>query len=142
MNNSKHVSILVVDDDDLDVKLIGRAFIKSKIESPIYRAKNGIEALRSLRGDGGTESIPHPYIILLDLNMPKMNGLEFLSEIRNDNHLKDSTIFILSTSKDIDKIKATNKEDVAGYIVKPVSLERFMEAVAILDSYWTLCEWP
>jgi CheY-like chemotaxis protein len=83
-----------------------------------------------------------PKIILLDINMPKMNGIEFLREIRKDDYLKSISVFIMTTSNDDhDKFQAYNM-NVAGYIVKPISFEKFVHAVSVLKSYWQLCEQP
>jgi len=122
---------------------VQRAFKKNNIQNPLYLAKNGLEGLAMLRGTDGQEMIrPRPQIILLDLNMPQMNGLEFLKELRSDPELKSISVFVMTTSKDDkDRFEAYNL-NVAGYIIKPVSFEKFVEAVSILDSYWKLCEQP
>ena len=139
----KLVNILLVEDDSVDVMNVQRAFKKNNIQNPLYLAKNGLEGLAMLRGTDGQEMIrPRPQIILLDLNMPQMNGLEFLKELRSDPELKSISVFVMTTSKDdIDRFEAYNL-NVAGYIIKPVSFEKFVEAVSILDSYWKLCEQP
>lgn len=140
----KLVNILLVEDDSVDVMNVQRAFKKNNIQNPLYLAKNGLEGLAMLRGTDGQEMIrPRPQIILLDLNMPQMNGLEFLKELRSDPELKSISVFVMTTSKD-DKGKPFEvyNLNVAGYIIKPVSFEKFVEAVSILDSYWKLCEQP
>lgn len=139
----KVFSILVVDDDQVDVMNVQRAFKKNNITNPLNVATNGIEALDMLRGTEGREKItPVPRIILLDINMPKMNGIEFLRELRSDPKLHAISVFIMTTSNDDkDKFDAYNL-NVAGYIVKPVSFEKFVEAVSVLNSYWKLCEMP
>lgn len=136
-------NILLVEDDHVDVMNVQRAFKKNNISNPLHVACNGIEALDLLRGTEGREKIiPTPRIILLDINMPKMNGIEFLKELRNDKVLRSITVFIMTTSNDDkDKFEAYNL-NVAGYIVKPVSFEKFVNAVSILSSYWKLCEMP
>lgn len=139
----KMVNILLVEDDQVDIMNVQRAFNKNSIANPLVIANNGSDALAMLRGTDGYEKIdPLPKIILLDLNMPKMNGLEFLKEMRNDEELKKISVFVMTTSND-DKDKLTAfKQNVAGYIVKPVSFERFTNAVAVLNNYWKLCELP
>lgn len=139
----KLVNILLVEDDTVDVMNVERAFKKNNIQNPLFTAKNGIEALAMLRGTHATTIIqPRPQIILLDLNMPQMNGLEFLKEIRKDPGLKSISVFVMTTSNDDrDRCEAYNL-NVAGYILKPVSFEKFVAAVSILDSYWKLCEQP
>lgn len=141
--DEKAYNILLIEDDHVDVMNVQRAFKKNNIENPLHVANNGIEALDLLRGTEGREKIiPTPRIILLDINMPKMNGIEFLRELRADPVLRSITVFIMTTSNDdTDKIEAYNL-NVAGYIVKPVSFEKFVNAVSVLKSYWRLCELP
>ncbi len=139
----KLLNILLVEDDSVDVMNVQRAFKKNNITNPLHIAFNGVEALNMLRGiNGKTKLNPQPRIILLDINMPKMNGLEFLKELRSDPDLKSITVFIMTTSNDDqDKIEAY-KLNIAGYILKPLSFEKFVNAVSILNSYWKLCEQP
>ncbi len=139
----KLLNILLVEDDSVDVMNVQRAFVKNNITNPLHIAFNGVEALNMLRGSNGKPKLnPMPRIILLDINMPKMNGLEFLRAIRNDNDLKSVSVFVMTTSNDDqDKIEAYNL-NVAGYILKPLSFEKFVNAVAVLNSYWKLCEQP
>lgn len=136
-------TILLVEDDSVDVINVQRAFKKNNISNPLFIAKNGLEAFNMLRGEGGFEKLdPRPQIILLDLNMPQMNGLEFLKELRKDSILNSISVFVMTTSnEDKDRLDAYNL-NVAGYILKPVSFEKFVQAVSILDSYWKLCEQP
>jgi len=136
-------NILLVEDDEVDVMNVQRAFKKNNINNPLYVANNGLEALVMLRGDGNPPSIPlEQRLILLDLNMPKMNGIEFLRELRADPELKPIPVIVLTTSnEDRDKVEAFNL-NVAGYIVKPVTFSNFVEAVATLNKYWALSELP
>jgi CheY-like chemotaxis protein len=137
------LNILLVEDDSVDVMNVQRAFKKNNITNPLHTAFNGVEALNMLRGINGKAKInPLPRIILLDINMPKMNGLEFLRELRNDPELRSITVFVMTTSNDDqDKVEAYNL-NIAGYILKPLSFEKFVSAVSILNSYWKLCEQP
>jgi CheY-like chemotaxis protein len=139
---SRLLNILLVDDDEVDVMNVQRAFRKNNILNPLYVAHNGLEALELLRGDG-PDAVPRDRrLILLDLNMPKMNGLEFLREIRADPELHNLTVIVLTTSDDErDKVEAYNL-NVAGYIVKPVTFLAFVEAVAALNKYWSINELP
>jgi CheY-like chemotaxis protein len=141
--SDKLVSILLVEDDDVDIMNVQRAFSKNNIANPLMVAHDGREALDMLRGTNGFEKIaPLPKIVLLDINMPKMNGIEFLKEIRSDETLKALSVFVMTTSNDEkDKINAFNY-NVAGYILKPVNFEIFLNAFSILDTYWKLCEMP
>lgn len=137
------VNILLVDDDSVDVMNVQRAFKKNNITNPLSIAHNGVDALDQLRGTNGAQKIdPLPRIIMLDINMPKMGGLEFLKNLRADAALKNISVFIMTTSSDDkDRVEAYNY-NVAGYIVKPISFESFVSAVSILNNFWQLCEQP
>jgi CheY-like chemotaxis protein len=138
------INILLVEDDEVDIMNVKRAFKKYKITNPLYIAGNGIEALAMLRSST-TQTSPVPAkrrLILLDLNMPKMNGLEFLQELRQDRELKRTPVIVLTTSdEDKDRIEAYNL-NVAGYILKPVTFSNFAEVMVALNKYWALCEMP
>jgi len=136
------INFLLVEDDEVDVKNVQRAFKKNNINNPLFIAGNGEEALKKLRGNGDSAIIPPPQVILLDLNMPKMGGLEFLQEIRKDPRLKSLSVFILTTSdEEGDKVAAYNF-NIAGYILKPIEFGQFIDTIKTLDAYWTLCEFP
>ncbi len=137
------INILLVEDDAVDVMNVQRAFKKNHINNKLHIAGNGLEALSLLRGNDKNEKIvPKPKIILLDLNMPKMNGIEFLQELRNDPEFESISVFVLTTSGDERDIIAAYKLNVAGYILKPVALDNFVKALATLDLYWSLIEMP
>jgi CheY-like chemotaxis protein len=139
MVNEKTLNILLVEDDQVDVMNVRRAFDKNRITNPLYVAGDGIEALSMLRS---AKVPPARRIILLDLNMPRMNGIEFLRELRNDPALSLTPVVVLTTSNDErDKINAFNL-NVAGYLVKPVTFINFVEVMAALNKYWTLVEFP
>ncbi|MBA2707259.1 MAG: response regulator [Gemmatimonadaceae bacterium] len=133
------LNILLVEDDAIDVMNVRRAFEKNNFMSPLFVAGNGLEALEILRGD----SIPRERrLILLDLNMPKMNGIEFLQELRADPDLSSTPVVVLTTSNDDqDKIDAYNL-NVAGYLLKPVTFNNFCERMTTLNKYWALVEMP
>lgn len=145
MNTERPLNILLVEDDELDVMNVQRAFKKNNITNPLYVAGNGLEALDMLRGkpNEAGQTIPHDRrIILLDLNMPKMGGIEFLRELRADPELRAITVIVLTTSdEERDKVDAYNL-NVAGYILKPVTLPAFVEIMATLNKYWTVSELP
>lgn len=138
--NPKPLNILLVDDDDVDVMNVQRAFKRNNIINPLYIARDGIEAMELLRRPGG---IPQERrLILLDLNMPRMNGLEFLRALREDPELRALTVIVLTTSDDErDKVEAYHL-NVAGYIIKPVTFLAFVEAMAALNKYWSINELP
>ena len=135
----KLLNILLVEDDEVDVMNVRRAFEKNRITNPLFVAGNGIEALEQLRGG----KIPRDRrIILLDLNMPQMNGIEFLREVRKDSELNLIPVVVLTTSNDErDRIEAYNL-NVAGYLLKPVTFSNFCEVMAALNKYWALVELP
>ena len=134
--NQKLVNILLVEDDEVDVMNVKRAFSKNNIKNPLFVAGNGIEALEMLEN----QIIPLQKIIILDINMPKMNGIEFLKVMRENEKLKNISVFVMTTSnEDSDKINAYNL-NVAGYILKPLSFEKFLTSVATLKNFWQLCE--
>ena len=134
----KDVTVLLVDDDDVDVMGVRRAFEKAKIGNTIIVARDGLDALEKLRA----QTVNRPYLILLDLNMPRMNGMEFLDEIRKDGTLKDSVIFVLTTSTAEQDIWQAYQRNIAGYIVKENVGEEFLSAISLLDMYWRIVEFP
>jgi CheY-like chemotaxis protein len=136
------LNILLVEDDEVDVMTVQRAFKKGNINNPLYIAGNGIEALAMLRGQSGiVPAMPtERRIILLDLNMPKMNGLEFLQELRADPAIRQTPVVVLTTSnEEQDRIQAYDL-NVAGYILKPITFGNFVELMVTLNKYWALCE--
>ncbi len=136
------IHILLVEDDEIDAEAIVRGFQKLQIDNPITVVPNGIEALNILRGESGHVRIPAPYLILLDLNMPRMNGIEFLQTLRQDGQLKSSIVFVLTTSNsDKDKL-AAYQEQIAGYLLKQRSGVNFADLVNMLDFYWRVVEFP
>jgi CheY-like chemotaxis protein len=137
--NARELHILLVEDDDVDVMNVKRAFKKNNLTNPIYVASNGVEGLEKLR-DG---TVPEGRrLVLLDLNMPRMNGIEFLRELRKDPELRSSSVVVLTTSNDDkDKIEAYDL-NVAGYLLKPVRFLDFVDLMATLNKYWMLMEMP
>lgn len=136
------VTVLLVEDDEIDAEAIGRAFHRAKIANPIVHVTDGLEALEALRGASEESSLKRPYIVLLDLNMPRMNGIEFLEEVRKDAALQDSVVFVLTTSDDDrDKVAAYQKQ-VAGYVLKSKAGEDFVQLLGMLDHYWRIVELP
>ena len=133
------LNILLVEDDEVDVMNIRRAFKKGNITNPLFTAGNGLEALEMLRGDEMPRS---RRLVLLDLNMPRMNGIEFLRALRADAELSPTPVVVLTTSDaERDKVEAYNLH-VAGYLLKPVTFGSFCETMASLNKYWALVEMP
>jgi len=139
VTDDKALNILLVEDDQVDVMNVRRAFDRNRIANPLFVASDGVEALDMLRDrrvPGGRR------IVLLDLNMPRMNGIEFLRELRHDPALRLIPVVVLTTSNDErDKVEAYNL-NVAGYLLKPVTFLNFVELMAALNKYWTLVELP
>lgn len=135
MNNPAKVNILLVDDDDVAAESVVRSLRKHALDFPVTLARDGIEALEILHHTHPDLMIEKPYLILLDLNMPRMNGFEFLQEIRDDEKLHDSIVFVLTTSDaESDKSRAYH-ENIAGYMVKSAIGPQFVKLAALLDNY-------
>jgi CheY-like chemotaxis protein len=138
------INVLLVEDDEVDVMNVQRAFRKGHISNPLHIAGNGLEALEMLRGTSEkSPAVPSERrLILLDLNMPKMNGIEFLEALRDDPSLKQIPVVVLTTSnEDRDRMQAYNF-NVAGYLLKPITFSNFVDVMATLNKYWALCEMP
>jgi CheY-like chemotaxis protein len=139
---NKEVSILLVEDDDGDFKLVQRAFRKAGIANQLIRAIDGVDALEMLNGTHGKMSIKRPYMLMVDINMPRMNGLNLVRTIREDPKLKDTIVFMLTTSKhDEDKQTAYNL-NVAGYILKENAGHDFLELIGLIGGYSRIVEMP
>jgi CheY-like chemotaxis protein len=134
---SRLLNILLVEDDAVDVMNVRRAFARSHILNPIFVASDGVEALAMLRrGEVPRERL----LVLLDLNLPRMNGIEFLCAVRQDPELSALSVVVLTTSnEDQDKAAAYNLH-IAGYLVKPVTFSDFCQLLVALDKYWGLVE--
>jgi CheY-like chemotaxis protein len=134
---SRLLNILLVEDDEVDVMNVRRAFARSHILNPIFVASDGVEALAMLRrGEVPRERL----LVLLDLNLPRMNGIEFLRAVRQDPELSALSVVVLTTSnEDQDKAAAYNLH-IAGYLVKPVTFSDFCQLLVALDKYWGLVE--
>lgn len=115
---SHRLHVLLVEDDAVSVMGVRRAFAKLRIANPLSIARDGAEALAMLRGDQDREPLPHPFLILLDLNLPRMDGRTFLAELRRDSELCASVVFVLTTSRDQADRAATAELGVAAYLVK------------------------
>jgi CheY-like chemotaxis protein len=135
---NKPVNILLVEDDEVDIKNIRRALARNNMHNDVFTASNGENALHLLR----EKVIPSPLVILLDLNMPKMDGIEFLAELRKDPMLKPISVVVMSTSSQEDDKLAAYKYNVSGYIVKSMDNEQFMESVDALRRFWSVCSYP
>lgn len=136
------VNVLLADDDDVDVMGLKRACNKLGLTNPLHVAGDGIEALEMLRGENGHAAIPKPHLILLDLNMPRMNGIEFLQEMRQDPELGQTLVFVLTTSNaDEDRFKAYQSH-ISGYMVKSNTERTFFDALEMIDKFCRIVEFP
>jgi CheY-like chemotaxis protein len=137
MKSSK--PILLVEDDNVDAMTVRRALKDLNVPNGIVHQLNGEDALEYL---GSTSDNKRPCVILLDLNMPRMNGIEFLKIIKNNNELKQIPVIVLTTSKDEGDKMESFEFSVAGYIIKSTDYKKFVESLKILNLYWTLSELP
>jgi len=136
MRSSKVVTILLVEDDEIDVKALKWAFEKLKIANPVVVARDGVEAWETL------QTLSRPYLIITDINMPRMNGIELLRKIRQSDEFRDSIVFALTTSNDEqDKIDAYHL-NVAGYMLKTDMGTSFTRAIELIDNFWKVVEFP
>lgn len=142
MTESRTMHILLVDDDDVSAEAVMRSLRRAGVDLPVVWVEDGQAALDVLTGKPGAASAPRPRLILLDLNMPRMNGFEFLEVIRADNDLRDEVVFVLTTSSaDSDLTRAYN-ENVAGYMVKSAVGPQFAKLVHLLDGYSRAIRFP
>lgn len=128
----KVANILLVEDDYLDILTVERAFKRVNANHKLFVANDGKQALAMLRGEGTEKITPKPSIIMLDINLPKMNGLEFLSELRKDEELKDIKVFITTTSDHETDRDLSKSLGISGYIVKPVN---FSNPTSSIDNF-------
>jgi CheY-like chemotaxis protein len=136
------IHILLVEDDEIDAEAIMRGFFSQRIANPFTLVPDGIEALNALRGQNGHARVPRPYMILLDINMPRMNGLEFLEAVRADPELAQSVVFVLTTSNRDEDMMAAYQQHIAGYLLKARAGKDFIDLISLLDAYWRIVEFP
>jgi CheY-like chemotaxis protein len=129
--------ILLVEDDRVDIMTVQRAMKKIDVSNPLYIARTGVEALGMLRGDGYPRIEPMPSLILLDLNLPKMGGIEFLKELRADPALRTLQVIVLTSSNEPGDRAAAFEYEVDDYIVKPHSFDDFASAMSIILADWS-----
>jgi CheY-like chemotaxis protein len=121
---------------------VKRSFRELKIANPIVEACNGIEALDRLRGQNGHQKVPSPCLVLLDLNMPRMGGVEFLNKLRRDEALRSTLVFVMTTSGAADDRARAYDMNIAGYVLKHRPGQSFLEAISMLEHYWRVIEFP
>ena len=138
----RELHILLVEDDDGDAKAMERAFKRAKIANPLRRAIDGVHALEILRGENGEEKLAKPFLLLVDLNMPRMNGIQLLEELRNDPILKRTIVFVLTTSKREEDKLAAYDFNIAGYILKQTADDDILNLIDLIGCYWRIVELP
>jgi CheY-like chemotaxis protein len=136
------VRILLVEDDDGDAKAVERTFLKARIANPILRVRDGVEAMEMLKGTEQQPLLEPPYLLLVDLNMPRMNGIQLVSAIREDPGLHETIIFMLTTSNRAEDKRAAYSLNVTGYILKERAGEDFLKLFNLVDTYWRIVEMP
>lgn len=130
-----NAGIMLIEDDRVDVMTVQRALRKHRIENPLYVARTAVDALAMLRGTGVPRIEPPPALILLDLNLPKVSGIEFLKEIRQDRELSDLKVIVLTSSNEPRDRDAAFRYEVEDYIVKPHSFGEFASAMMTVLTY-------
>ncbi len=136
------VTILMVDDDRVDTMAVRRSFAALNVMNPVIEARNGIEALERLRGENGHEKVPRPCLILLDLNMPRMGGIEFLEELRADPDLRHILVFVMTTSAAKEDRERAYDMNVAGYMLKHRPGQSFLKAIGMVQHFCRVIEFP
>lgn len=134
------MNILLVEDNDVDVLLFQRALRNAGTKNIVVRAKDGVEALEILKDQSETKHVTDPYVILLDINMPRMNGHEFLGELRADGRLSSSRVVVVTTSDDPTDVKRAYRQHVSGYVVKPGGTSEMSQIIKRLHDFWDICE--
>jgi two-component system, chemotaxis family, response regulator Rcp1 len=130
------VEILIVDDNPGDLRLTAEALNEGQVQNRLHTAKDGIEAIAFLRRKGKYMDAPRPDLILLDLNMPRMNGRELLAEIKEDSELKHIPVVMLTGSREMDDIVRTYDLRANCYVTKPIDLEQYMMTVKSITDFW------
>jgi CheY-like chemotaxis protein len=139
---NRPVTFFIVDDDEVDRETMERSVEEMGLDNPVRTARDGEEALAILRGEAGMEPIVGPYMILLDLNMPRMNGIEFLREMRSDDSLRRNIVFVLTTSNaDADRMAAYDHM-IAGYVLKARAGLEFERMIELIRDYNRSVEFP
>lgn len=136
------MNILLVEDNDVDVEILKRGLRKIDAEGSLIRARDGVDALEILVNDAGKIALPNPYVILLDINMPRMNGHEFLKELRAHEALKAAKVYVFTTSASQTDIDLAHEHLANGYIVKPETSTELRDVLEALKRFWELCEHP
>lgn len=142
ISSTDSIHILLVEDDDGDAMAVERTLRKSRIAKSIVRAVDGIEALEILKGTGSHPQLQKPYLVLVDLNLPRMSGIQLVTAIREDSELHDAVIFVLTTSNRQQDKSGAYALNVAGYLLKQKAGDNFQSLFELVDSYRRIVELP
>lgn len=135
MTNST-VEILLVEDSEPDILLTQEAFEDASVKNRLHITRDGEEALHFLKKKGKYQAVPRPDVILLDINMPRKNGLEVLQEIKADPELASIPVLMLTTSQAEEDVRNAYARHANGYVVKPVGFENFLDAIRAFERFW------
>ncbi|WP_339094446.1 response regulator [Deinococcus sp. VB343] len=130
------VEILLVEDSEPDILLTEEAFSEARVRNRLHVVRDGEEALQFLRREGDYAAAPRPDVILMDINMPRKNGLEVLEEVKADPSLRSIPVLILTTSQAEDDVQRSYSGHASGYVVKPVGFENFLQAIRAFEDFW------
>lgn len=135
-HSAPEVHILLVEDSEPDILLTEEAFAEARVRNQLHVARDGEEALQFLRRQGEHACAPRPDVILMDINMPRKNGLEVLEEVKADPELRSIPVLILTTSQAEEDVRRSYAGHASGYVVKPVGFENFVQAIRAFEDFW------
>jgi len=136
MDEARPIDILLVEDEEGDIRLTKEAFKESKLRNNLYVVKDGEEAIKFLKKEDNYKDSPRPDIMLLDLNLPKKDGREVLKDVKSDDALKSIPVVVLTTSKAEEDIVKSYNLHANCYIQKPVDMEKFINVVKYVEGFW------
>ncbi len=137
-----YAQVLLVEDNSVDREAVRRGFRRHRLGNAIVEARDGFDALQLLRGDDNQPALQRPYVVVLDIGLPRMSGIELLRELRRDDELHDSVVFVLTTSRSERDKAAAYSLNVAGYIVKEDLDSGYGELASLLEQYCSIVELP
>jgi len=136
LNTPPTIEILLVEDSEPDILLTQEAFADARVPNRLHVARDGVDALNFLRREGIHANAPRPDVILLDINMPRKNGLEVLTEIKADPLLGSIPVVMLTTSQAEDDVRTSYARHASGYVIKPVGFDNFLTAIRAFEDFW------
>ena len=136
------MNIFLVEDNDLDVELLKRGLKKQGITGALVRAKDGVDAMEQLRSAEYMQALPSPFVILLDINMPRMNGHEFLQSLRQSPELRHVRVIVFTTSDNPSDVNLAYQHFATAYVVKPNTSAELRDVLASIHGFWSVCEHP